>query len=94
MIVSFRDRETERIWSGERSRRLPPWIQATALRKLRQLDEVASLAELRVFRGNRLEPLSGNRLGQFSIRINDQWRICFCWTERGPQDVELVDYHA
>ena len=94
MIVSFRDRETERIWSGERSRRLPPSIQATALRKLRQLDEVASLAELRVFRGNRLEPLSGNRLGQFSIRINDQWRICFCWTERGPQDVEIVDYHA
>ena len=93
MIVSFRDRETERIWSGERSRRLPPWIQATALRKLRQLDEVASLAELRVFRGNRLEPLSGNRLGQFSIRINDQWRICFCWTERGPRDVEIVDHH-
>jgi len=94
MIVSFRDRETERIWSGEGSRRLPPWIQATALRRLRQLDEVASLAELRVFRGNRLEPLSGDRLGQFSIRINDQWRICFRWTERGPQDVEIVDYHA
>ncbi len=94
MIVSFRDRETERIWSGEVSRRLPPWIQATALRKLRQLDEVTSLAELRVFRGNRLEQLSGDRLGQFSIRINDQWRICFRWTERGPRDVEIVDYHA
>lgn len=94
MIVSIRDRETERVWSGEGSRRLPPWIQATALRKLRQLDEVASLAELRVFRGNRLEQLSGDRLGQFSIRINDQWRICFRWSERGPQDVEIVDYHA
>ena len=94
MIVSFRDRETGRIWSGEGSRRLPPWIQATALRKLRQLDAAASLAELQVFRGNRLEPLFGDRLGQFSIRVNDQWRVCFRWTERGPQDVEIVDYHA
>jgi proteic killer suppression protein len=94
MIVSFRDQETERIWSGEGSRRLPPWIIGTALRKLRQLNHAASLAELRVFRGNRLEPLSGDRLGQFSIRINDQWRICFRWTERGPQDVEIVDYHS
>ena len=93
MIVSFRDRETGRIWSGEGSRKLPPWIQATALRKLRQLDEVASLAELRVFRGNRLEPLSGDRLGQFSIRINDQWRICFVWHSGQASEVEIVDYH-
>jgi proteic killer suppression protein len=93
VIVSFRDRETERIWTGEGSRRLPPWIHAGALRRLRQLNQAATLAELLVFRGNRLEALSGNRLGQYSIRINDQWRICFCWTERGPQDVEIVDYH-
>ena len=93
MIVSFRDRETERIWTGEGSRRLPPWIHSAAMRKLRQLNQAASLAELRVFRGNRLEPLSGDRLGQFSMRVNDQWRVCFRWTERGPQDVEIVDYH-
>ena len=94
MIVSFRDRETERIWTGDSSRRLPPWIHSTAMRKLRFLNLAASLAELGVSRGNRLEALAGDRLGQFSIRINDQWRICFRWTERGPQDVEIVDYHA
>ena len=64
-----------------------------AMRKLRQLNQAASLAELGVFRGNRLEPLSGDRLGQFSVRVNDQWRICFRWTERGPENVEIVDYH-
>jgi len=94
VIVSFRDRETERVWSGEGSRRLPPWIQATAMRKLRWLNQAASLKELMVPRGNRLEALSGDRLGQYSVRINDQWRICFRWTERGPQNVEIVDYHS
>jgi len=94
MIVSFRDRETERIWSGVGSRRLPPWIQSAALRKLRLLNQVASLSELSVPRGNRLERLSGNRLGQFSIRVNDQWRICFRWGDRGPENVEIVDYHS
>jgi len=94
VIVSFRDRETERIWTGEGSRRLPPWIHAAALRRLRHLNQAATLAELRVFRGNRLESLSGNRIGQHSIRVNDQWRICFRWTERGAQDVEIVDYHS
>ena len=94
MIVSFRDRETERIWTGEGSRRLPPWIQATALRKLCWLDQAASLNELNVPRGNRLEALAGNRLGQYSIRINDQWRICFRWSDRGPEHVEIVDYHS
>jgi proteic killer suppression protein len=94
MIVSFRDRETERIWNGERSRRLPPWIHASALRKLRTLNQAVSLGELMVPRGSRLEALSGNRLGQFSVRINDQWRICFRWTDRGPSDVEIVDYHS
>lgn len=93
MIVNFRDRETERLWFGQRSRRIPPWILASAMRRLRQLDEVAVPQELAVFRGNRLEALSGDRAGQYSIRINDQWRICFRWTERGAEDVEIVDYH-
>ncbi len=94
MIVSFRDRETERFWSGERSRRLPPWIQSAAMRKLSWLDQAASLRELAVPRGNRLESLAGQRLGQYSIRINDQWRICFRWSDRGPEDVQIVDYHS
>ena len=93
MIVSFRDRETARIWTGEGSRRVPPWIHASALRRLRQLNQAATLAELLVFRGNRLEALSGDRVGQYSIRINDQWRICFRWSERGAHDVQIVDYH-
>ena len=93
MVVSFRDRESERIWTGEGSRRVPPWIHASALRRLRQLNQAATLAELLVFRGNRLEALSGDRVGQYSIRINDQWRICFRWSERGAHDVQIVDYH-
>jgi proteic killer suppression protein len=93
MIVSFRDRETERIWTGEGSRRLPPWIHGAAIRRLRYLHQVSTLAEISVFRGNRLEALTGDRLGQYSIRVNIQWRICFRWTERGPADVEIVDYH-
>lgn len=73
MIISLRDRETERVWAGERSRRLPPWIHAAAMRKLRLLNQAVTLAELTMPRDNRLEALSGNRLGQFSVRINDQW---------------------
>ena len=94
MIVSFRDREAERIWNGERSRRLPPWIQRVALRKLRLLEFAISLRGLQHPPGNRLEALSGDRAGQHSLRINDQWRVCFRWTERGPIDVEIVDYHS
>jgi proteic killer suppression protein len=94
MILSFRDRETERLWWGDSTRRLPPWILGTAIRKLRLLNEAASLAELVSPPGNRLEALSGNRLGQHSIRINDQWRICFRWSDRGPEDVQIVDYHS
>ena len=94
MIVSFRDRETERLWTGDGSRRLPPWIIAAAVRKLRMLDQAATVSELAAPPGNRLEALYGDRLGQFSIRINVQWRICFRWTERGPEDVEIVDYHS
>ena len=94
MIVSFRDRETERLWCGDSCRRLPPWILGTAMRKLRLLNEAASLAEVASPPGNRLEALSGDRLGQYSIRINDQWRICFRWNEQGPADVQIVDYHG
>ncbi len=93
MIRNFADRETERIWNGRRSRRLPGEIQAVALRKLRMLNQAQVLADLRVPPGNRLESLKGNRAGQNSIRINQQWRICFTWSEGGPSDVEIVDYH-
>jgi toxin HigB-1 len=93
MIVSFRDTDTARIWRGERSRRLPPDIQNVALRKLRLLNQSRDLNDLRVPPGNRLEALRADRSGQHSIRINDQWRICFVWTAGGPIDVEIVDYH-
>ena len=93
MIVSFRDTETARIWRGERSRRLPSNIQNVALRKLRLLNRSRDLNDLRVPPGNRLKALKADRSGQHSIRINDQWRICFIWTAGGPKDVEIVDYH-
>lgn len=93
MIRGFADGETERIWSGRRSPKLPNDIQAIALRKLRLLNQARQLADLAVPPGNRLEALKGDRRGQHSIRINDQWRICFRWTEGGPGDVEIVDYH-
>lgn len=93
MIRSFADPETERIWSGRRSRKLPSDIQVVALRKLRLLNQARVLGDLRVPPGNRLEALKGNRVGQHSMRINDQWRICFVWSEGGPSDVEIVDYH-
>ncbi len=93
MIVSFRDTETARIWRGERSRRLPSNIQNVALRKLRLLNRSRDLNDLRVPPGNRLEALKADRSGQHSIRINDQWQICFIWTAGGPKDAEIVDYH-
>lgn len=93
MIIGFADAETERIWSGRISRRLPGDIQSVALRKLRLLNQARVLTDLRVPPGNRLEALRGNRAGQHSIRINDQWRICFVWKENGASDVEIVDYH-
>lgn len=93
MIRSFRDRETEAVWLGERSRRLPTDIQNTALRKLRQIDAVSNLFELRIPPGNRLEALKGGRAGQHSIRVNDQWRICFRWSKGSAEDVEIADYH-
>lgn len=93
MIQNFADPETELIWTGRRSRKLPPDIQAVALRKLRLLNQARVLGDLRVPPGNRLEALKMDRLGQYAIRINDQWRICFAWHEGGPIDVEIVDYH-
>jgi proteic killer suppression protein len=93
MIQGFADEETALIWSGRRSRRLPFEMQAVALHKLRLLNQARLLGDLRVPPGNRLEGLKGERAGQYSIRINDQWRICFVWQEGGPADVEIVDCH-
>lgn len=93
MIRSFRNKETERIWRGQRSRKLPADIQDRALRKLRQLDASLTLEDLRNPPGNHLEALSADRAGQWSIRINNQWRICFHWLEGEAHDVEIVDYH-
>jgi proteic killer suppression protein len=93
MIKGFANRETRRLWEGVRSRRLPPHIQDAALRKLRQLNRVARLEDLRIPPGNRLEALTGDRAGQHSIRINDQWRICFRWSREDVEDVEICDYH-
>ncbi len=93
MILSFRCEATERIHQGDKTAELPADIQKVALRKLQQLDIAKKLDDLRIPPGNRLEPLRGERRGQYSIRINDKYRICFVWTERGVEDVEIVDYH-
>ena len=93
MIQSFGDKETERIWNGEISRRLPIQVQTVARRKLRMLDAAQRLDDLRIPPANRLEALNGNRAGQHSIRINDQWRICFVWRGEQCTEVEIVDYH-
>jgi len=93
MIKSFRSRETEKIWNGIRSKRLPQSIQQIARRKLRMLNNARSLNDLRVPPANRLEALRGIRKGQHSIRINDQWRICFVWMDGDAINVEIVDYH-
>ena len=97
MITSFKDKATEDIFNGVSSRiarkTCPQAIWRIAVRKLDQLDSVELLDELKVPPGNRLELLSGNRKGQHSIRINEQFRICFQWTKSGPDDVEITDYH-
>ena len=94
MIVSFKSNETKLIFDGFASRYYPPDIQRIALRKLLMLDAATSLNDLRVPPGNRLEKLVGDRQGQHSIRINNQWRICFVWTtENNAAQVEIVDYH-
>jgi proteic killer suppression protein len=93
VIRSFRDKETERIWKRQRARQFDDGTQRIALRKLLILDAAEVLGDLRVPPGNRLEKLKGDRAGSYSIRVNQQWRICFSWTDTGVEDVELVDYH-
>jgi proteic killer suppression protein len=93
VIRSFRDEETEKVSRRQFSRRLPPDIQQMALRKLRMLNNAATLADLRIPPANHLERLGGNRAGQFSIRINDQGRVCFEWKENDAYNVEITDYH-
>lgn len=93
MIRSFRCKETARIWNGERSRKFPNDMQDRALRKLRQLDAAQTRDDLKNPPGNNLEALKGNRKGQYSIRINDQWRICFVFDDGEATEIEIVDYH-
>jgi len=93
MIKSFRDRDTERLFHREHIRRLPPRLLRGALKKLLILDAAELLKDLRLPPGNRLEKLKGDRAGQHSIRINDQWRICFRWRNGDAYDVEIADYH-
>ena len=93
MIKNFRCGETQKIWEGFSSRRLPYSIQQTARRKLRMLHRAEIVDDLRVPPANRLELLKGNRQGQYSIRINDQWRVCFRFSDAEAYDVEIIDYH-
>jgi toxin HigB-1 len=93
VLQSFSDKDTERVWRRQRSKRLDQPSQRAALRKLLILDAADEIGDLRIPPGNRLEKLKGDRANSYSIRINDQWRICFRWTTAGPEDVEIVDYH-
>lgn len=93
MIRTFRDADTERLFHRELVKRWGSEVQRAGLRKLRTLDAATGLGDLRAPPGNRLEKLAGNRAGQWSIRVNDQWRICFVWREGDAYEVELVDYH-
>jgi proteic killer suppression protein len=94
VIESFASDETEKIFRGKTSTKLPKDIQRTARRKLLYLDDAVDLQDLLAPPGNRLEKLKGDRAGQYSIRINDQWRICFKWSNNKAQNVEIVDYHG
>jgi len=93
MIRAFRDKDTERLFRRERVKKLPSPVSRVALRKLLLLDAAESLDDLRVPPGNRLEKLRGDRKGQYSIRVNDQWRVCFRWEDGDAYDVEITDYH-
>jgi proteic killer suppression protein len=93
MIKSFKDREAERIYERRFSRKLPHDIQGIALRKMRMINNASSINDLRIPPANRLEKLDDDRAGQHSIRINDQWRICFKWKDGDAYDVEITDYH-
>ena len=93
MIKSLKDKETEKIYRQEASRKIPRDIQQVAIRKLRMLNNAKNIIDLRVPPANRLEKLSGSRAGQYSIRINDQWRVCFTWKSGEAFEVEIADYH-
>ncbi|MEO7761652.1 MAG: type II toxin-antitoxin system RelE/ParE family toxin [Casimicrobiaceae bacterium] len=93
MILDFRSKETETIWRGEIAKRIPIAIQTVARRKLRMLNSARTLEDLRIPPANRLEMLRGELRGRYSIRINDQWRVCFRWSNAGASEVEIIDYH-
>ncbi len=93
MLASFADRDTEAVWHRRRARRFGPAVNRAAHRKLLLLNAARTLNDLRVPPGNKLEKLRGDRAGSYSIRVNDQWRICFRWTSAGAHDVEITDYH-
>ncbi|HUZ41929.1 MAG TPA: type II toxin-antitoxin system RelE/ParE family toxin [Acidimicrobiales bacterium] len=93
VLLSFGDKTTERVWQRERVRAFDQELLRSALRKLLILDAAEQLEDLTIPPGNRLENLRGDRVGQHSIRINQQWRICFRWTTAGPEDVSIIDYH-
>ena len=93
MIKSFKCKETKKIWGGVKSRKLPADIQERMLRKLRQLNASICLQDLKMPLSNHLKQLSGNKRGQYSIRINDKWRLCFEWKNDDSYEVELIDYH-
>ncbi|EQA43874.1 plasmid maintenance system killer protein [Leptospira broomii serovar Hurstbridge str. 5399] len=93
MINSFKSKETEKVWNQEFSKKLPNQIQSIAYRKLVMIARSKQIEDLKIPPSNRLERLSGNRIGQYSIRVDDQWRICFKWKDGNAFDVEIVDYH-
>ena len=93
MIKSFKDKETEKVYDREGSRKLPLDIQQVALRKLRMINNAKTLNDLRIPPANNLEKLKGNREGQHSVRINDRWRVCFKWKDADAHEVEMTDYH-
>lgn len=93
MIENFKDKESEKIFNREISRKLPPDIQRTAMRKLWMLDAATSINDLKIPPSNHLEQLKGDRKGQYSIRINDKWRICFTWKNGEADEVEIINYH-
>jgi proteic killer suppression protein len=93
VIKSFRDKQTKKVYLRERSAKLPGDIQQIALRKLRMVNNAQNINDLRIPPSNRLEKLGGNRAGQYSVRINDQWRICFVWKDNNAYYVEITDYH-
>jgi proteic killer suppression protein len=93
VIRSFGSKDTERIWNQQFVKSIDHKVQRASLRKLELIHAAAAVKDLRIPPGNRLERLKGDRLGQYSIRVNDQWRICFVWKDGGAEDAELVDYH-